>query len=362
MKVNMVTPWNFVCGNADYAKKLVRELKKWVRVGIIEIERPNIRNPLFFRELAIRANKNCNVIHVQHGYALFGNMGFSGIYGPIFYSSLDKRKMIITTLHDVEDYTKSGWIGKLRVVFRDIIDPFIFNKSNIIHVHSKIARNKLIQRGVDPRKIAVSPLGIFVKPKILSKNLSKKKLGLSGKIVIILLGFVHMNKGYDLAIRAMKKLDKKVVLLIVGKSKNDNYVKSLITLCKKLGVENRVIFYGEFRGDEIPIILSATDVALMPYRKISQSSVLDTVLSYMIPVVANGLDFFKNIEKEYGCLFTFKKNDMRSLCNKLNILIKKPKIIDKSGLEKYLSERSPENITKFLVNLYKGGKNENSYN
>lgn len=351
MKVNMVTPWNFVCGNADYAKKLVAELKKVIKVGIIEIDRPEIGDPFYFNGLASRANKNCDIIHIQHGYSLFGKFGFSGVFGPLFYWCLDSKKRIITTLHDVEDYDKSGLAGRLRVLFRSIINRNMFNKSDIIHVHTRLAKENLISRGVEPSKIVVSPLGIFGEPKKLDKGRAKSLIGLKGKIVITIFGFIHESKGHDIAIKAMKNIDKDFVLLIAGKSKNDAYIKRLKSLAKETAVEKRVIFYGEYQEKDLPLILNATDVVLLPYRKITQSSILNTALMYKIPVVTSRLGFFSEIEREYGCLLTFGRNE-RGLASAIRRAVNSQGIIKKPGLEKYLSERSPDNIVRFLLDLY----------
>ncbi|WP_162052398.1 glycosyltransferase [Pontibacter pamirensis] len=70
-----------------------------------------------------------------------------------------------------------------------------------------------------------------------------QKHSLEGKTVFSIIGSVAPVKGVELAIRAFKEVKcENAVLLIVGKSNNEAYIK----LCKELaGNDLRIIFYGE---------------------------------------------------------------------------------------------------------------------
>ena len=264
MKVNVVTPWNVLCGNANYAKGLVREQKKHTSLRVVEIDKPYTHNPLYFPRLAKKASKDCDVIHVHHGYGVFGKLGISGIFTPLFYLFLDRNKKIVTSLHDVYD------LSGVRGVLRRWISSLMFSRSDVLHVHSKEAVRILRQEGVSKSKIFFSPLAVFQRPSELKKTECKEKLGLGGKKVVLLLGFIQKNKGHDKAIQLLPTLPSDVVLLIAGHPTHPSYLTHLKYLATAVGVEDRILFKSPFKETELPTLLGAADAALLPYRTITQ--------------------------------------------------------------------------------------------
>lgn len=353
-KISLVTPWSVSCGNADYAKQFFPVVGKKFDMKLVEIKNPYTKNPFYFWNLAKKSSKNCDIIHIQHAYGVFGKIGFTGIGVPFFYLGLDKSKKIITSLHDVGDFSSEGFSGFFRKIYRRTIDYFIYKYSDVLHVHTKIGVEYLIKHGADKRKVVYSPLGIFVEPKFVDKKLAKRKLGLENKTVLLLYGFIHANKGHDLAIESLKRLDKNIVLLVAGDCKDLDYLKKLEERVKELKLENRVIFYGRFEEKELPTIMAASDIALFPYRKITQSSALNMVAAYGLPAICSDLDFFKTIEKENGSVITFKADDVWDFAEKITRFAKGKEEYNKSkaNIKKYVDRRSPEKVIRFLEGVY----------
>ncbi len=346
MKVNMVTPWSAVCGNADYAKQLVPHLRKRVNVSIIEIKNPSSMNPFEFCRLARNASKDCDIIHVQHGYGLFGKVGFAGIYTPLFYL-LACRKPILTTLHDVGEYDPYGIAGAARRLYRKMIDYHMLKRSSILHVHSNVAKGILEEKGIESSKIMIKNLAVFERPK---KPRRRTKQAASNTITI--LGFVHRNKGHDIALRALALLPPGCRLVFAGAVKDGDYYNELKQLALELGISGRVEFRGPFSSHEIPKIMENTDILALPYRHVSQSSVMNLAISWGIPVVASDIPFFREIESRWGCILTFRNGDHKSLASRIKSTDTERKKLA-VGCAAYMKNNLPQSTVTVLMKAYR---------
>jgi len=354
MKVNMVTPWGWKCGIADYVGGLVEALKDRIEVEVIGLEEKASWNPITFYKIAKRANSDCDAIHIQHEYALYGRFIFSGIYAPILYFFLNNNRAVITTLHEIETFEKQGVLGFIRKILRSLVDYFIFRYSDVLHVHTESAKRFLQEKRVPKEKIVTIPLAMFTEPIPMEKDGCKRRLNLKDKTIVTLFGFVHRNKGHDLAIEALSDLDESTVLLIVGEQRNEAYYKDLERRAAKLGLKDQVIFCGYVSREELPVILNATDLALLPYRMITQSSAIDTLVAYRLPVLTSDLPVFKDMKERYDCIETFRMGDMADMKEKIISLTSAPDVANalKTNCESYIRERSPENIIKATLEMY----------
>lgn len=138
-----------------------------------------------------------------------------------------------------------------------------------------------ILQGADygsPRsKIRVVPPGYddtrFFPVSHSSRDALKRELGLSGRIVLAL-GRMARNKGYDLLIRAMtpicQRLDDARLLLAAGStSPNEDETRQLAALRQltaELGLEDRVLFRDYIPDDELADYYRAADVFALSSR------------------------------------------------------------------------------------------------
>lgn len=351
IKINLISTWDIKCGIAEYSKFLKNEIDKlnYFRMRICPIKKPSSINPLYFIKL-IKRIKNSQIIHIQYQPGIFGHMPilhFSFSYFPLFISILRllKKNRIIITIHE---FSLNSSIDKLILKFLDFSDKLIVLNENL--------KKLLINNKISKDKIAIIPHGT-IKGKILDKEECKKQLGVSNKKVLTIFGYIHKNKGCDLLVDILPKIDKDVVLLVVGaphpQVKNDYYTYLRIKV-SNLNLQDRVRFLGFIKEEELPIVFNATDIAIFPYRWIIVSGALHMALSYIIPVITSDLDYFREIKSKYDCIELFKKNNKYDLCEKIQKLLineKKQKYL-KKRCEKFYEKTNWKAVAEKTARLY----------
>jgi len=126
-------------------------------------------------------------------------------------------------------------------------------------------------------KIRVIPPGYddqrFYPVSLSTRQVFKQKLGLAG-IVVLALGRIAKNKGYDLLLRAMPTVfsripEAKLVLAIGSTNPNDTeleLIHSLHSLAKELAISERVIFKDYIDDDDLADYYRAADVFALSSR------------------------------------------------------------------------------------------------
>lgn len=158
----------------------------------------------------------------------------------------------------------------------------IYESVDNIIVHADDTKMELVKMfGINGDKVSVIPHGFL--PRTKKMDYVKD----SNKITFSFIGFLSDYKGLDLLINAWVNNDnilnnKGCRLIIAGAGELD--CLKLIPNDKNIIVEN--YFHSD---DELTKIIAETDIAILPYRKISQSGVLLTYLAEHIPVIVSNI-------------------------------------------------------------------------
>lgn len=321
LKVNMVSSWGIKCGIADTTQLLVENLNKYddISVEVCPITEPDSRNPLYFLKLLDKIGKN-EITHIQYQPGLFGyfpvpHLNYNYIALLLVKLKLQKKNKIVTTLHEFGTTTLiDGLILK------------ILNSSDRIIVHDVSLIKTLEERGFDREKITKIPLGVHASP-VLDQAECKKVLGFPDKRIITIFGFLGENKGHDLVVDVMPRLDDDIILLVAGGARNQEqqeYYNFLKDMVKSMELEDRVIFLDFVKDEDIPLVASATDLFIYPYTWIAASAALNQALTYRKPTLTSDLDYFKGIKDEFDCIELFKNRDKEDLFNKITGIMNNP--------------------------------------
>ena len=142
-----------------------------------------------------------------------------------------------------------------------------------------------------------------------------------------------------MVLKALIKLDKKVVLLIAGEvqlKKHQVIYDKIVEDIKKLKIENRVKLLGFVQDKDMPTLLNATDIGIIPYSRTFgdfTSAATAIQLAYFVPTLTANLPPFEDFKERKKCIETYNKDSLADLVKKINeILHSKSKI---NSLKKY---------------------------
>jgi len=324
--VDLVTTWNTHCGIAAYSAFLAAELKNRVRIRVVSVTGNHTLSPYFF-VLGFTTGISNSIVHVQFAYGMFarfklGRWELPSFTAMLFYFGLAfSQSPVITTFHEVMKTMNTG--GKVGRLYAKLLNRLICDVSDLIIVHNSESKELIVKNyKVNKSKLKVIPMGCVEKPQFLNKDECKEKLGLSGKTVLTIPGFISKNHGHDLIVSILPRLDKNVHLLIAGGARTKEtaaYYKDLREMARRYRCIERITFV-----DDFPItatILNATDIAILSYRYATESLTLRLLAAYKVPTITSDLIAFKEIKKEYDCIELFRSDDKEALLARILFLL-----------------------------------------
>ena len=162
---------------------------------------------------------------------------------------------------------------------------------------------------VDPDRWTVIPHFVEERSRRIDREEAKGALGLRGRRVIGMLGFIHRQKGYDLVLEALSHLPEDVVALFIGRPalESQAYVADLRARAAELGVDDRLRVTGYVPEEVLDRYLAATDLAVCPFRTASASGSLATWIAAERPLLASDLPLFAEYNEQVaGAIATFR--------------------------------------------------------
>jgi len=227
---------------------------------------------------------------------------------------------IVLTVHDVSsflDSSNSSIIGKLIYKLTDrIITHNEFSKSEILNINADLSSC-----------ISIVPHGNYT-PFIniqYDKEKSKKQLGIpNNKTILLFFGMIKKVKGLEVLLYALNgviKHNPDVLLVIAGKPWGNDFSDY-----QKIIEENNLSEYILLHTKYIPHkdvehYYCASDLVVLPYKKIYQSGVLMMTLSYGRPALVSDLPPLKEIISDCENGFVFKTENVSDLTSKLNSIL-----------------------------------------
>ncbi len=330
LEVNLVTSWNKQCGIATYSAFLAEELRKKVKLFVTSLAEKNALNP-YFIILGYRVGHSNDLVHVQFEYGLFpslklGKKTLTAFAALLFYSGLAfGNRKVITTIHEPRKTISASRTSAL--FYTKLIDGLIFAVSDLIVVH--MIESKALMKtayGIGESRLLVIPHGSFESPVFQDKDACKLQLGMKNKTVLTILGFVTPKKGHDLVVPLLPLMDANVQLVVAGGPQNSEdvaYVEKLKKQAEQYHVADRVTFTGYLQ--DLTCVLNATDIALLPYRNVTDSGILHLWIAQRVPTIASDLKAFKEVYNENHCLELFESENPQDLLKKIRVLLSDPK-------------------------------------
>jgi glycosyltransferase involved in cell wall biosynthesis len=203
---------------------------------------------------------------------------------------LKKKIRIISLLHNAIPH-------ELRF-FDKIFARLFFDQCNSFMVMSEIVKNDLLTLKPNARFCLRShPLyNHFGEKKETIQARKELNLDLNRK-TLLFFGLIRNYKGLDLLIDALSLLDDSYQLLIAGESYGpfEKYQKQIDAspAKKRIQILNRYI-----NDKEVPVLFSAADTLVLPYKSATQSGVIPVAYHFETPIVATDVGGLKEtVEK-----------------------------------------------------------------
>jgi len=183
-------------------------------------------------------------------------------------------------------------------------------------------------------KIHIIPHGNYIPFIKVSedKEASREYLALPrNKTILLFFGMIKKVKGLDVLLESFKKVvveHSDLVLLIAGRPWEHDF-DSYQKIIDKNHLAENIILHTKFIADhDVRHYYCASDLVVLPYKRIYQSGVLIMTLSYIRPVLASDLLPLKEIIVDNENGFLFKSEDVNDLADKLKLIL-----ADKKNLE-----------------------------
>ncbi|GAA2723335.1 glycosyltransferase [Actinocorallia aurantiaca] len=226
-----------------------------------------------------------DVVHLQFAVPAFGPRT------PAVLRLLDALDApVVATLHEAaRDLALLRAPG--RMLYRRLTD-----RCAALVVHTRDA-----QRAAGPKAVLIPHFCAPPPPPATTPDALRERFGLGSAPVLLAFGFIHVDKGLDVLVDALRSLQAPVTLVVAGTVRGRTGPFRLMELrdhlhergvrasIRRHGLENRVVFTGYVPDEEVAAWFAAADVAVLPYRKAAQSGVAHLALAMNVPVVATGV-------------------------------------------------------------------------
>lgn len=343
LRVTMFAPTRRRCGISDYSRLLITALNALPGITVSRtVEPPEdavaggskealkryAAEERRFQTLGTLLNGDLegeftDVAHLQHQYFFFGGVAPYKSHIRAFLNAV--RVPLVMTVHEIAKAGSPASFLKQAAVRLANRRNFLHSAIDRLIVHTGQDRDRLKAIGVLESQIQVIPHGIPSAEPMPDPETAKRALGLEGRRVVTLFGFLSAKKGHRLALEAIRKLPSDVLLLFAGDRHPDDhtdYVANLLAEVESEELANRVQVTGYLPEERIPIVMAATDVAIAPFLETSGSGSLANLLAYARPIVASDIAPHREITADSpACLALFESGNGQSLAASLRRLL-----------------------------------------
>ena len=307
----------------------IKECFKVVRLFVIDLIPLNIGRIGFIIEATSFALTSAI-------YVLFNSKSddvfFSHDHFSLFFISFFRRNVF----YDMHDFTpKKTWLRK--IFFNNVKGIITTNtwKKNQLHKMFKISPDKIFSypNGVDIKDFDID----------ISKKDARSKLKLPVDKTLVgyvgMLRTMDMDKGIDIALHSIKELEKDVILILVGGNEED--IKYYQDLAVKLSIQDRVLFVGWVKHEDIPVYLKAFDVLIAPFPQnnhyeyyMCPMKVFEYLASQR-PIVVSDLVSIREILNENNSVLV-KPDNSNDLATGISQVINDPTMMERIANQGYI--------------------------
>jgi glycosyltransferase involved in cell wall biosynthesis len=368
MRVAMLTTVGDRCGIAAYTRDLLSALRPIIDVDVVPIE--SGKQPLeHYRQQSAHLNA-ADVVHIQHEHSFWGGiLPNQSTFWNLRY--LIQKPVVITAhtttslaglLRLTEERRPAHRLAKELLVrrsgYRDSVEIAPFVTGRCI-VHTRQGRDELISRGANPKYVHVIPAGIpsALRPPPASGT-STVVRHLDGRRVVALFGYIAPNKGYEVALEALKRLPPDVMLLIAGGVRSDDmeaYRRELTRRIEAEGLADSVRITGYLTDAQVAELMASAEIVIAPHTYATGSYSITVPLAYGKAIIASDQACFTEIRDQGDILEVVPTGDAGALATAIEGLLSdhnRRKSLE-SRAQEYAGERSWSKVANQTVAVYR---------
>ncbi len=235
------------------------------------------------------------------------------------------RKKLVLTAHNVDDRARDGARPTLS---NRLSLAFLYRTVDHIFVHTEQMKRELVQAfGITERKVTVVPFGLneAIPASTAPRSAARQRFGWKADDRILLFfGNISPYKGVEDLLHALAILvreDGPFTLVLAGRVKDrssEAYWREIERLIEELQLSRYVRKEIRYIPDtDVGLFFRASDVSVLPYRRVYQSGVLPLSYAQGLPVIAADVGSMKEdiVEGETGLVF--KSGDVLDLVSQI---------------------------------------------
>lgn len=271
-----------------------------------------------------------------------------GTYIDLFFLNIiAKAKHHIIDIHEAiaQNVDKNNCL-------KYILKNIYCNKINSVISHSSRTDDFLNEYQYKQNRFHV-PHFKYIFPKEYSlNNVSSQLIGSikRDKINLLFFGNLNESKGVDILIEATNRLSEdiahKINVIIAGKD-FDGSINSVIPN----GQVSINIFKRHITDDELCFLYQKVDYLCLPYRKTSQSGILEMAFYFKRPIIASNIPYFKSTLKifpSFGILANEGNDHYADAITKAVLMYSNYNFYDEEDYAKYEHRQEVQSFVKNL--------------
>lgn len=334
------------CGGIGrYAEQLRSKLAQKINTEHLALHEN--MNSLDYINTAVHATDR-DVAHLHFEYGQFRP---KLLYAPLFFSVLFilarlRNVPVIVTVHEVWTTETVGelryryvWLVHLLLSVTASQLVFMTESSESDFRPQNVSKHSIVPHGVDIG--AVRDINI-------SHARSMLDLGVNDTIVSQI-GYVSRRKGTDEFLELANNHPEHTFIVAGGPLREEDkmYYERVI---RSVPANARVT--GILPDNEFHAAFVATDVAVLAYRDIRQSGILNWCFAYGVPVVCRAIDRFENLAEQGAPLVLFGEGDeYPSIDTALSTALDEAKIRGRE-MREFGNENDLSHVAEQYINLY----------
>ncbi len=295
------------CGMHYYldAFKQILESIDGVKVGIISNFSDNGDRPVLLNQYkgnklskmtsALRNLYRLNNFIARHKDDRFIYLTYGNVLDPYFLKIISKAPYHCIDIHEALAQNEDS-----NIRLREKLAAIYSNKIKHVISHSTRTDDYLMQFGFEGTKFEV-PHFHYIFPRHYDLNVipdDMKAAVAKDKVNILFFGNITREKGIDILLDAVNNLsDKdaaKINVIVAGKDIDGVYKRV------KVKPDRKVHFFTRHISDEeLRFLYDNVDFLALPYRKTSQSGILEMAFHFKKPIIASHIPYFRKMLTEF---------------------------------------------------------------